>query len=244
MNFLTLQSPVSNTLLPKLLVSAEWSLAWHSRLYGVTITFPHSLVAFTPFHIPWFQPVGLCSVPRHDLFSLPPWMTHPPRCPHLELPFLPAPHPVHRCPVIPSSASASSSGPYLVPTAQSRLPFPWICVFIRTSLMPTEAICLNQSPGHIYLPTGPPESRNHVLGIFVSPTVSSSVPDKWYFKDICWVEEWWCGLRFVEELTYWPFPWAELWGPFAWLATHYSHHWPSFFIYYILEAPFMKFVHG
>ena len=66
---------VSNILLPKWLESAKWCFSCHSGLHGVTITFPHSLVALIPLHILWFQPTGLCSVPRHYLFSIHGWPT-------------------------------------------------------------------------------------------------------------------------------------------------------------------------
>lgn len=66
---------VSNILLPKWLESAKWCFSWHPGLHGVAITFPHSLVALIPSHILWFQPTGLCSVPRQYLFSIHGWPT-------------------------------------------------------------------------------------------------------------------------------------------------------------------------
>lgn len=55
--------------------------------------------------------------------------------------------------------------------------------------------------GYICLPAGAPEGKSYILGIFVSPPAFSSVSGQWYFKNICWVQEWGNALLLVEELT-------------------------------------------
>lgn len=147
---------VSNILLPKWLESAKWCFSCHSGLHGVTITFPHSLVALIPLHILWFQPTGLCSVPRHYLFSIHGWPTM----------LLPSSG-VTFSSQLPISSSfqplLSLCSPAWGSTSSTYLHFLWICIFIYTPLSERSFLSVSDTCSHIYLPkVGTPRSWGSV----------------------------------------------------------------------------------
>lgn len=135
---------VSNILLPKWLESAKWCFSWHPGLHGVAITFPHILVALIPLYILWFQPTGLCSVPRQYLFSIHGWPTR--LLPSSGVIFFPAP----RFQFLPT--------PTLLPSMKLP-PLFWICIFISTPLSERSFLSVSDTCSHIYLPkVGTPRS--------------------------------------------------------------------------------------
>lgn len=167
-------------------------LSLHSQLHGVTITFPHSLVAFTPFLIPWFQSIELCSVPRHDLFSLflHGWPTHSIAPTWNDL-FFPAPHFNPSLSLDPQLTVLPPWGLTWCPQLEVTSPSAkFVCSSALLWWQPKPSFYIS----HLTISSSPllPEGMDHVLGIFVSPTVSIWVPGKWYLKDICWIEEWGC----------------------------------------------------
>lgn len=93
---------------------------------------PHSLVALIPSHILWFQPTGLCSVPRQYLFSIHGWPTR--LLPSSQVIFF-------QLPVSVSSNPYSASAPQREVTSLF-----WICIFIYTPLFLKEAFFLYQTP--------------------------------------------------------------------------------------------------
>lgn len=126
------------------------------------------------------------------IFAPLPWLTYPLYCPHLKWPLL--------------LSSTFQSILVLWSPAQSLLP-PWCltwCPQLEVTSPSDKCVCSSVPLGWqlkpsfyiSHLATSSslllPEGMNHVWGIFVSPTVSISVPGKWYLKDICWIEEWGC----------------------------------------------------